>query len=141
MTSPAPLEPRSKRWLLRRADQAAIAGLTLFALGAMAYYWVSLGGLRGRLIEIDRVDPLAVQYQVDLNTADKPELVTLPEIGDTLAQHILDYRRQHGPFQAVDDLRRVHGFGAKTMERLRPYLRVTVPANNVATQTSAKAAN
>jgi competence ComEA-like helix-hairpin-helix protein len=142
MTSPAPPEPRSSRWLLRRADQAAIAGLTLFALGAMAYYWIAQGGLRGRLIEIDRVDPLSVQYQVDLNTADKPELVTLPEIGDTLAQHILDYRRQHGPFQAVDDLRRVRGFGAKTMERLRPYLRVSAPGDTIAKeQAPADAAN
>jgi competence protein ComEA len=115
-------------------DQAAIAGLVLFSLGAMAYFWIVQGGLRGRLIQIDRVDPLSVQYQVDLNTAEKPELVTLPEIGDTLAQHIIDYRRQHGPFQSIDDLRRVRGFGPKTMERLRPYLVVASPSNAVATQ-------
>jgi competence protein ComEA len=134
MPSPSPPEPLSSRWLLRRMDQAAIAALVLFSLGAMAYFWIVQGGLRGRLIQIDRVDPLSVQYQVDLNSAEKPELVTLPEIGDTLAQHIIDYRRQHGPFQSIDDLRRVRGFGPKTMERLRPYLVVTSPSNAVATQ-------
>ena len=87
LSSPAP-EPPSSRWLLRRADQAAIAALVLFSLGAMACYWIVQGGLHGRMIHIDRVDPLTVHYQVDLNTAEKPELVTLPEIGDTLGQHI-----------------------------------------------------
>jgi competence ComEA-like helix-hairpin-helix protein len=134
-SSPTPVPP-SSRWLLRHVDQAAIAALVLFGLGAMACYWIAQGGLHGRMIHIDRVDPLTVRYQVDLNSAEKPELVTLPEVGDTLAQHILDYRKQHGRFDSVDDLRRVRGFGPKTMERLRPYLRVAPPADAVVTQNS-----
>jgi hypothetical protein len=44
--------------LLRRADQAVVATLILFALLGLAAYWVALGGPRGELIEIDRAEPL-----------------------------------------------------------------------------------
>jgi competence protein ComEA len=115
-------EPTRGQRLLRRLDQATVAALTLLALVALAGYWLAHGGLSGRLIEIDRVDPLTIHYQVDLNAADWPEFIALPEIGDTLAHRIVEYRQQNGPFKSVDDLRHVRGFGPKTMERLRPYL-------------------
>ena len=42
------------RPVLRRMDQAAVAGLVLCALVGMGVYWVVQGGPRGELIEIDR---------------------------------------------------------------------------------------
>ena len=115
-------EPMRGQRLLRRLDQATVVALTLLALVALAGYWLAHDGLSGRLIEIDRVDPLTIHYQVDLNAADWPEFIALPEIGDTLAHRIVEYRQQNGPFKSVDDLRHVRGIGPKTMERLRPYL-------------------
>ncbi len=58
--------------------------------------------------------------QVDINTATQSELESLPGIGPTKARAILEYRRQHGPFQSVDDLAKVKGIGPATVERLRP---------------------
>ncbi len=46
---------------------------------ALAAYWFAQGGLSGSLIEIDRVDPLTVQFQVDVNTAELPELINIPK--------------------------------------------------------------
>lgn len=115
-------EPAPGQRLLRRLDQLAVAGLVVFALVALALYWITQGGLSHRLIEIDRVDPRKVTYQVNLNSADWTEFVALPEIGEGLAHRIVDYRKKYGPYQAVDDLRKVRGVGPKTMERLRPYL-------------------
>ncbi len=115
-------------WLLRRADQAVIAGLCLFALAALACYLIIQGGLHGRLIEIEHAQPVAAEFKVDVNTADWPELVTIPEIGETLAERIVEYRKQHGPFQAVDDLRHVRGIGPKTLERLKAYVVPILPA-------------
>src|SRR5216684_3962898 len=63
-TGPKPPHP----WLLRRADQAAIAGLALAALVALACYWTAQGGWSRRLIEIDREPPREAQFLVDLNT-------------------------------------------------------------------------
>jgi competence protein ComEA len=48
---------------------------------------------------------------VNLNTATQAELETLPGIGPTLAQAIIDERERSGGFAAVDDLRRVPGIG------------------------------
>jgi len=114
---------RHPRWLLRRADQAAVAALVVVALAAMVGWWFSQGGWQGRLIEIDRADPLEARFEVDINAADWPELMQLPGIGPTLAHRIVDSRQSKGPFVDHEDLRRVRGIGPKTLEQIRPYLK------------------
>ncbi len=120
-SDPTPSSP-TNRWLLRRIDQAAIAGCCLLFLIALGLYWTAHGGLHGRLIEIEHADKAAVDFKVDINTAEVDELITIPEVGQTLAQRIVQYRHQHGPYQTVDDLRHVRGIGPKTLERLRAYV-------------------
>lgn len=109
-------------WLLRRADQAAVAAMVLFGLTATAAWWLSQGGWQGRLVEVDRAEPKTARYLVDVNTAAWPELAQLPDLGETLARRIVQSRRRDGPFLDHDDLRRVRGIGPKTLERIRPYL-------------------
>lgn len=62
---------------------------------------------------------------VNLNTATKDELDTVKGIGPVKAQAIIDYRKEHGPFKSVDDLKDVKGFGAKSVARMRAELTVT----------------
>ncbi|GAB94308.1 comEA protein [Kineosphaera limosa] len=62
--------------------------------------------------------------QVDLNSADVAALDTLPGVGPVTAQKILDWRAQNGRFGSVDELAEVAGIGPKTLERLRPHVRV-----------------
>lgn len=57
--------------------------------------------------------------KINLNTATVSELVALPGIGDVTAQRIVDFRDEHGPFRAVDDLALVQGISARTIEQLR----------------------
>lgn len=65
---------------------------------------------------------------LDLNTATEAELDALPGVGPSRAQAIIDYRRTHGPFVSVDDLRSVKGIGDKTFADLRPLLVVAPPS-------------
>lgn len=55
---------------------------------------------------------------VDLNTATTEQLTTLPGIGETLAQRIIRYRQDHGPFQNMGELTNVEGIGDKTLEQI-----------------------
>jgi len=106
--------------------------LVAVALVAMVGWWMSQGGWQGRLIEIDRAEPLTFQFTVDINEADWPELLQLPGVGEIMAQRIVESRKTAGPFADHDDLRRVRGIGPKTLERLRPYLQPMPSAGNVA---------
>jgi len=123
------IEPQQDRsrssapWLLRRADQAAVAVLVLLGLAATVAWWVRYGGLRGRMVELEGAEPQVARFEVDINSADWPELVQLPVIGETLAKRIVASRQKDGPFLDHKDLRRVRGIGPKTLETIRPYLR------------------
>jgi competence protein ComEA len=61
---------------------------------------------------------------VNLNTATLEDLQTLPGIGVTRAQDILDYRQAHGVFKTIDELQNVKGIGEATFERLKPFITV-----------------
>ena len=67
---------------------------------------------------------LATGQSLDVNTASAEELVQLPGVGPSLAQRIVDYRQQNGPFQTVDDLQNVPGIGPSKFERLAPFVRL-----------------
>ncbi|GHA07501.1 hypothetical protein GCM10010345_09760 [Streptomyces canarius] len=60
---------------------------------------------------------------VSLNTATVDQLDTLPGVGPVLAQHIVDYRTQHGGFRSVDELREVNGIGDRRFTDLRDLVR------------------
>ena len=58
--------------------------------------------------------------KVNINTASARQLSDgLPGIGDTLAQRIVEYRAQHGPFKSVDGLKNVDGIGDKKLAEIR----------------------
>ncbi len=61
---------------------------------------------------------------LNLNTATKEELIALPGIGPAKAQAILDYRKEHGAFKSVEELKDVKGIGAKRFEKLKGELTV-----------------
>ncbi|MFF9284466.1 helix-hairpin-helix domain-containing protein [Streptomyces griseosporeus] len=60
---------------------------------------------------------------VSLNTATVEQLDTLPGVGPVLAQHIVDYRTEHGGFRSVDELREVNGIGDRRFADLRNLVR------------------
>jgi len=61
---------------------------------------------------------------VSLNNATVDQLDELDGIGPATAQKILDYRKQHGGFGSVDDLKQVSGIGPKRFEALKEKVRM-----------------
>lgn len=61
---------------------------------------------------------------VDLNAASAAELESLPGIGPTLAQRIVEHRASRGPFRSVDDLEAVSGISPRMVAELRPLVSV-----------------
>ena len=64
------------------------------------------------------------QAAVDINSADTDLLQTLPGIGPALAERIVAYREEHGPFRYAYEITNVSGVGSGTYEKLRD--RITV---------------
>lgn len=69
---------------------------------------------------------------VNINTATQAELESLDGIGPTKAQSIINYRKSHGGFKSVDDLKQVDGIGNTTLENLRKNISITGPTTAVA---------
>lgn len=57
---------------------------------------------------------------LDINATTAGELERLPRIGPALAQRIVAWREEHGPFASMDDLRHVRGIGPSTVRLLEP---------------------
>jgi len=61
---------------------------------------------------------------VNINTADANQLVALPQIGEKMAQRILDFRKSNGNFKRVQDLMKVKGIGEKVFAKLQPLITI-----------------
>ena len=61
---------------------------------------------------------------VNLNTASKHLLTYVSGLGPTLAQNIVDYRAENGPFHARKELMKVPRMGAKAFEQCAGFLRI-----------------
>jgi uncharacterized protein len=72
---------------------------------------------------------------VNLNTASKHLLTYVSGLGDTLAQNIIDYRSENGPFRSRSELKKVPRLGPKAFEQSAGFLRIpdsTNPLDNSA---------
>ena len=62
--------------------------------------------------------------KVNINTADKTALMSLPSIGEKTAQKIIDYRENVGKFNVKEDLKNVSGIGDKKYSKLEELITV-----------------
>ena len=68
-----------------------------------------------------------VRELIDINSATAKEFERLHGIGPQIAGRIVAYREKNGAFKRVDDITKVRGIGPKTLERLRPHLKMSTP--------------
>lgn len=82
------------------------------------------------LASISAVTPVAAfaaeaRRVVNVNTADPSQLALLPRVGPAVAQRIVDFRKENGPFKSTEDLMLVQGIGEKTYQLIKPYVAVS----------------
>lgn len=66
----------------------------------------------------------AVMFPLDINLASEDAFQALPGIGEVLAQRIVAYREENGPFQALEELMNVEGIGEKRMEQILQFITI-----------------
>lgn len=66
----------------------------------------------------------AIGSKLNINTADLASLESLPGIGPSLAQRIIDYRQAHGSFERIEDIMEVSGIGEAIFEGLQDLITV-----------------
>lgn len=115
--------PGERPPLLTPGDQGAVFALVVLALVFISTSWLVSGGWSEAVVDIDAAVPLKATFQIDINSAGWTELAQLPEIGEALANRIIETREREGPYTSLADLDRVPGIGEKTLDRIRPYLR------------------
>ena len=62
--------------------------------------------------------------KINLNRAETWLLEALPEIGESRAQAIIDYREQNGPFNNIKELIKVEDIGTATYEKIKNWITV-----------------
>jgi competence protein ComEA len=63
--------------------------------------------------------------KIDINRAETWLLEALPGIGELLAQRIVDYRSQNGPFRTIEGLLKVSGIGEAMLAKIKDYITVS----------------
>ena len=59
------------------------------------------------------------ETKVNINTANKEKLETLPGIGEATAQKIIDYRAANGKFKTIEEIKNVSGIGDAKFDNLK----------------------
>lgn len=56
---------------------------------------------------------------VNLNQADKETLMTLPGIGESKAESILEYRKEHGKFGSIEEIKEIPGIKDGVFQKIK----------------------
>lgn len=64
------------------------------------------------------------QSKININSAQIEELITLPGVGEATANKIIEYRKENGKFQKIEDLKNVPGIGDSKFENIKMLIKV-----------------
>ncbi|MBI1742678.1 helix-hairpin-helix domain-containing protein [Candidatus Acetothermia bacterium] len=101
--------------------------LTIFLTAALSWSVIQMASPPSLRVKIWQPPIVKISNSLEsigLNSATYEELLAVPGIGPVLAQRILDYRKEHGSFKTIEELNNIKGIGPKTLEKLKPYLRI-----------------
>lgn len=61
---------------------------------------------------------------ININTATKTDLETLPGIGESTALKIIEYRKKKGKFKLIEDIKQVNGIGENKFNKIKELITV-----------------
>ena len=114
--------PEFHFWLAG-SDQRFLVRLSVVLVVAMAVrsYQVASFGASAEILKQHNPD---VGYRVDINSASAAELTQLRLIGPVRSEIIVTDREENGPFESLDNLKRVKGIGPATVARNRRWMHI-----------------
>lgn len=121
-TSVSAVWPRSAQ-----LTTAFLLGLATALLGIQMW---SMSRWSTRPLDVDREK--SIRYRIDLNQADREQLLQIPGIGDRTADKIEAFRHQQGPFRSKTELTQIQGIGPAKYEKMGDWL--TVQSDEVKTE-------
>ena len=62
--------------------------------------------------------------KININTASKEELTTLPGVGESKAEAIIKYREDNGNYEKIEDIKNVSGIGESAFEKIKDNITV-----------------
>lgn len=69
-------------------------------------------------------DQLKLNQKININNADVKQLSQLPGIGEATAQKIIDYRKENGRFNSIEEIKNVKGIGDNKFEKIKEFVSV-----------------
>ncbi len=119
----------------RTKTERAVVGLLLLAMAFLCGLFVGRGTAESERLQLPEPREMTVQQMavtacpremepavLDLNTATAEELDSLPGIGPVIAERIIAYREENGPYLSTEELLAVQGIGEKTLRDLETYV-------------------
>ncbi len=77
--------------------------------------------------QLQKKSQQASKERININTADKSALESLPGIGSAYAKRIIDYRNEHGEFETIEELKKIKGIAQKRLDNLKPFVKLKDP--------------
>lgn len=78
-------------------------------------------------IDAAALTEITAAKKINVNAADASELCTLPGVGPVIARRIVEYRKNHPPFEKAEDLTAVEGIGPATVGKIEPHITCEAP--------------
>lgn len=75
-------------------------------------------------VQVYGQDDGSLSSMININTASKEELMTLPGIGEAKAESIISFRNENGHFDSIEDIMKISGIKEGAFEKIKSYITV-----------------